>query len=97
MRQLVDPPVLLLGQLEGPIRLDDLDAIEGALAAPRRALERVQAAPAHEDQLIAFGEIGHDLAVQPLAQEVAADAGGRREAEVQLRERGVRLGAGAAG
>ena len=80
-RQRIDPPVLGLGQLEGALALDQLDPIEGALTPPRRALERVQAAPADEDQLIALGEIAHRLAVEALAQQVAADAGGRREPE----------------
>ncbi len=80
-RERIDPPMLIRGQGKGAIVLDQLDAIEGAIAPPRGALERVQAATTDEDQLIAFCEIRHGFAVEALAQKIAADPGGRREAE----------------
>ena len=76
--------MLLRAQLKRPLALDQLQPLEDAAAPPGRALEGVQPAAADEDQLIALGELGNGAVVQLIAQQIAADAGGRGEREVEL-------------
>ena len=77
------------GETPGAVVLDELDAVEGSLAPPGRAAERVEAAPAHEQEEVARPRSAGDLGEPAAAQEIAADARSRSQTDEELGEGGV--------
>ncbi len=75
-----------LAKAQGALALHELDAVEHAGTQVVGAPERVQTTPADEEKLAAHAEIGNELAVAPLAQEVAAHGRRRGEPGVELDE-----------
>ena len=88
-RKLVDAHMAIGGETPGAVVLDELDAVEGSLAPPGRAAERVEAAPAHEQEEVARPRSAGDLGEPAAAQEIAADARSRSQTDEELGEGGV--------
>ena len=79
-------------EVNGALALDELDAVEDAASDIGRALEGVEPAGRHEDEMVALREPGCDAVVEPVAQEIAPDARGRGQGEVKVEERGAGIG-----
>jgi hypothetical protein len=90
--ELFHPEMVLLPEPDRVFALHQLDAVENAAADIGGPLEGIEPAARHEEQLVVLGQVRHEPVVDPAAQEVAADPGGRGQAGMELEKGRVRIG-----